>query len=68
MQARNPNTDNVDLKVKALRCDSIEAQMLTRSKNDSNWFNNNCIRLNSKNDERPVVYVNKNNFYFNITK
>jgi hypothetical protein len=68
MKIAYPKTDNIDLKVRALRCDSVEAQLLPKSKEDQRWFYEQCIYYSSSADERPVVYVNSNNFYFNITK
>ena len=48
-----------------MKCDSLEAQSLSRSKQDYNWFLNKCV---TSEEMKPVVYVNGANFYFNITK
>ena len=61
----HPKTDNVKLVVRALRCDSKEASSIKEAKNDKAWFKSNCVANDS---ERPIVYVNAPNFYFNITK
>ena len=69
MKASYPKTDNVNLVVRALACDSPEGRALDRARLDKRWFYTNCVKQQNKtHDERPVIHVNGPDFYFNITK
>ena len=69
MKASYPKTDNVNLAVRALACDSPEGRALDRARLDKRWFYTNCVKPQNKtHDERPVINVNGPDFYFNITK
>ena len=58
--------DNVNLSIKAFNCDSNEARELKKVIFDRIWFSNLCV--DKEKDNRPVVYLNSPDFYFNITK
>lgn len=76
MKTSYPPTDTVNLHIRALRCDSIEAQETPRASYDRRWFYSQCVPKTESPtadggtsvDHRPVIYVNGAEFYFNITK
>ena len=75
MKKSYPKTDNVNIAVRGLACDSEEAGRLDRSIFDKKWFYSVCVDVDGEHrdgeegqDKRPVVYVNSPNVYFNITK
>jgi len=69
MQASYPKTDNVKLTIRSLRCDSIEAKSTNRARFDLAWFYTVCSNIGGlpPKDERAVVHLNSQNFYFNVT-
>jgi len=68
-----PQTDNVRLIIRSLRCDiaetlsDIEFGRVVDQLGGDTEFGRRCIDATNE-DELPVIYVNSNNYYFNITK
>ena len=68
-----PQTDNVRLIIRSLRCDiagtlsDIEFGRIVEQLGGLTDFGDFCIDATNE-DELPVIYVNSNNYYFNITK
>jgi hypothetical protein len=60
----------VNIVVRSLRCDSVEAKRTDRARVELAWFYRVCANIGGTpfKDERAVVYVNSPNFYFNITR
>ena len=70
LQNSFPKTDNINLVIKSLKCDSVEAKSTEKARFDLAWFYSVCANVGgtSGKDERAVINVNSNSFYFNVTK
>lgn len=79
MRFSYPKTDNVNLQIKTMKCDSVEAKGVGKARTDLAWFYSVCATIKKKSDpwnpretteidERPIMFVNSNKFYFNVTK
>ena len=68
MQHGYPKTDNVNLVVRALSCDSPSALKIKRLRDDPKMFYEKCINLVTNNGDRPKIHVSDSSTYLNITK
>lgn len=68
LMAQMPLTDNVNLIIKPMSCDDLNAKRTKDATANINWFQGNCVDMKNGKDQRPIVYVNDASFYFNITK
>jgi len=68
LQQAYPKTDNINLVIRSLMCDSHEAQNLDKAIFDPRWFYSVCSTITPEHDHRAVIYVNIPEYYFNITK
>lgn len=68
--ASYPKADNINIHVRALRCDSEEAKKVDQAANNLDWFNNACSNDGKVDvvDTRPVLHLNHPTFNFNITR